>query len=134
MSKKNVSKKIKNGTAVLFKDKNLEHGKNTKDSKHEIRLGHVIDTNSKNEVAIAKRQHAKHSIQVGENYYNPNFKTKDKNGKPLKIDNKTLKRASKKQDITPKEANEIKKQGLKTTNKNIRKPNKRKLKELKGRK
>lgn len=145
--KKNISKTIKNGTAVIFKDKNLEFGRATKKPGHEIRLGHVIDSNKKNEVAIAKRQHSSDAIsiqievldpknkkQIIEYKYNPNFKTKDKDGKPLKIDGKILIRANSKKDITPKQANEIKRQGLKEKSKNVRKPNKRRLKELKKRK
>lgn len=145
----NVSSTIQNGTAVIFEDQNLEFGRDTKKEGHKKRFGHIVDSNKKDEVAIAKRQHSSEAISIitkipdpknkektikFEQQYNPHLKTKDKNGNPLKIDGTILMRANPKHDITPKEANEIKKQALKDKSKNIRKPNKKRLKELKGRK
>lgn len=134
MSKnKNVSKTIINGIAVKFKDGDLEYGTNTKKPGHEIRFGNVVDSNRDGNVAIVKKQNASNAIKIGINLYNPNLKTKDKNGNPLTIDGVILKRANEKNDITKKQADDIKKQALKERPKNIRKPNKRRLRELKGR-
>jgi len=133
-NRKNVSDTIINGTAVMFKDGDLEFGKNTKSKDHAIRLGFVIDSNKKGHVALAKRQHSNDPIQIGNIFLNPHFKIRDKNGNLLSIDNVILTRAAKHRDISPYEANEIKRQGLKDKPKNTRKPNRKRLKELKGRK
>ena len=130
--RRNVSKKVENGTFVKFNDSYLEHGKNTK-GKNDSRLGVVIDTNRRDEIAILKRQHAKNSVQLGEDSFNPNIKIKNKNDKPLKIDNDHVKKVRRKK-ISRKEANQLKKQVLKNQPKNVRKPNRTRLRILKGRK
>ena len=134
MSKnKNVSKNIRNGTLVTFKDSYLEKGRNTKSKGKDIRVGAVIDSNRFDEIAVLKQQHSLNAIVSGKRTFNPNIKTKKYKGQPLKVDGKNI-RIKTDARISSKTANELKRKSLKEFPKNIRKPNKRRLKELKGRK
>lgn len=131
-SNKNVSQKVKNGTFVTISDHELEHGKNTK-SHNDTRIAVVIDTNRQDHLAILKRQHCKNGIWNGSDCFNPNIKTKNNQNNPLKIDQKHI-RIVKGKVYSPNQANELKRKALKEQPKNVRKPNRRRLKELKGRK
>lgn len=134
MSKnKNISRTIKNGTLVQVRDSYLEHGKNTKGRNQDYRVATVIDSNRNDEIGIVKRQHATNAIEINGEFYNPNIKTKNKDNKPLKIDHQHV-RIIRTRSYTERDANEIKRKALKEQSKNVRKPNKKRLRELKGRK
>lgn len=133
-SKKNVSRTIKNGTLVTFRDSYLENGKNTKREGNDVRVGVVIDSNRDDKVAILKQQHSLNSISYNNRSFNPNIKTRNKNNELLSIDGNNVRLQTRVQNsISEKESNELKRKALKDTSKNVRKPNRRRLKELKNR-
>ena len=134
MSKnKNVSLQIKNGTCVQIRDSYLEHGKNTKGKHTDYRVATVLDSNRNGEIGIIKRQHIKNGLDIKNETYNPNIKTKNYKDEPLVIDHQNV-RIIKTKKFSESEANELKRRALKEQPKNVRKPNKRRLRELKGRK
>ena len=97
----------------------------------------VVDSNRNDELAIIKHQSSgKFTVK---NYarqkrtYNAYIKTKDDEGKPIKIGPK-FKRANPKYDVTRNNANKMKKQSVKSKNKQIATDNQNALKALKGRK
>ena len=141
--RKNVSQKIKNGTAILTRDEFFEDNNNYKKEKYKnkpniyYREATVVDSNRNDELAIIKHQSSgKFSVKKKNNKvskYNTYIKTKDDEGKPIKI-GKKFKRANPKYDVTEKKANKMKKQSIKSPNKQIAKDNRKALKKLKGRK
>lgn len=136
MSKrKNVSKTIPNGTLVHTHDDKLygADGQSTKS-----RMAVVVDSNDKDEVAIVKYTTSERNGTPFENdkgfkRFGNQIYTRDIYGNPLIISqNGTLiKNANNKRDITPKQANEIKRANLQDSKYKTR--NHRKLKELKNR-
>lgn len=141
--RKNVSQKVRNGTAVLTRDEYFEDNNGYKKEKYKdkpnvmYREATVVDSNRDNELAIIKHQSSgKYSVtnKNGQRRkYNTYIKTKDDEGQPIKL-GKKFQRAKPNYDVTEKQANKMKKQSLKTKNAKARKENKNALRELKGRK
>ena len=141
--RKNVSQKVKNGTAILTRDEFFEDNNNYRKDKYKdkpnvyYREATVVDSNRNDELAIIKHQSSgKFSVKnkaKQKRTYNTYIKTKDDEGKPIKI-GKKFKRANPKYDVTEKKANKMKKQSVKSSNKQIAKDNRKALKILKGRK
>lgn len=141
--RKNVSQKVKNGTAILTRDEFFEDNNNYRKDKYKdkpniyYREATVVDSNRNNELAIIKQQsNGKFSVKKKNNKiskYNTYIKTKDDEGKPIKIGSK-FKRANPEYDVSKRKANKMKKLSIKSKNKQIAKDNRNALKELKGRK
>lgn len=141
--RKNVSQKVKNGTTILTRDEFFEDNNGYEKPEYKnkpntfYREATVVDSNRNDELAIIKHQSSgKFSVKKKNNKvstYNPYIKTKDNEGKPIKIGDK-FKRASPDYDVTEIKANRMKKKAVKSKNKQIAKDNRKALKELKGRK
>ena len=132
---KNVSQDIPNGKFIVSNDKYF-YGTDGKCDK--TRMGTVVDSNRKNELAVVKYTNSqKHGREFentkGFHGHSDRIFTRDNEGKPIKIDNKKFSASkNKKRDITPKQANEIKRRNLKESR--YRSNNSANLKNLKGRK
>ncbi|MBR2970029.1 MAG: hypothetical protein IKC49_03140 [Clostridia bacterium] len=140
--RKNVSQKIKNGTVILTRDEFFQDNNNYIKPKYQgsntlYREATVVDSNRNDELAVIKHQSSgKFSVKKKNNKiskYNTYIKTKDNEGKPIKIGEK-FKQSNPKYGITEKQANKMKKKSIKSPNKRIAKDNRIVLKELKGRK
>ena len=145
-SDKNVSKTIQKGDRIQTRDNHLESGAGYVQPGYEngkggnYRPGVVIDTNRNDELAIIKLTSEKNifgnrkkgviqlvSYDNGKSWYKPYVETKDDKGMPIKIGEKFELRPANKR--LPH--NEVVKM-TKTIHKN--KDNKKKIRELKGRK
>lgn len=141
--RKNVSQKVKNGTAILTRDEFFEDHNNYQKEKYKnnpniyYREATVVDSNRNDELAIIKHQSSgRFSVKKNNgktSTYNAYIKTKDDEGKPIKIGPK-FKRANPNYDVTRNRANKMKKQSVKGKNKQIATDNQNALKTLKGRK
>lgn len=141
--RKNVSQKIKNGTTILTRDEFFEDHNNYRKEEYVnrpdvfYRSATVLDSNRNNELALVKQQsNGKFSVKKKNgkvSYYNTYIKTKDDEGKPIKLGTK-FKRANPKYDVSTQKANTMKKHCVKSPNKKIAYENRILLKELKGRK
>jgi len=133
--RKNVSQKIPNGKFIVSNDKYF-YG--TDGNSDKTRMGTVVDSNRKNELAIVKYTNSKkHGREFenskGFNGHGDKIYTLDNEGKPIKIDDKKFSTSkNKKRDITPKQANEIKRRNIKESR--YKTNNRANLKNLKGRK
>lgn len=131
---KNISRKIKNGTVLQSSDNDFQGMKNARidHTNHKgsgkYRRLVVIDSNSKNELAVMKRQTRGH-IQVGKSNYHSAIMTLDDNNKPIKAGKKFVVHGK---GIPPSEANQIKKKALEHHESG--KKNHERLRKLKGRK
>ena len=141
--RKNVSQKVRNGTTLQTRDEFFEDNNGFKKDKYKdkpdifYRNITVVDSNRNNELAVIKHQ-SSGMFSVKNNAkqdrkYNTYIKTKDNEGKPIKV-GKKFKRANPNYDVTEKKANEMKKNSLKSSNKKINKQNRKVLRILKGRK
>lgn len=141
--RKNVSQKVRNGTAILTRDEFFEDHNNYQKEKYKdkpnvfYREATVVDSNRKNELAIIKHQSSgKFSVRKKNNKvskYNAYIKITDNEGKPIRIGEK-FKRANSNYDVTEKCANKMKKNSVKSLNKGISLTNRKALQKLKGRK
>ena len=134
--RKNVSQSIPNGTLIHTHDDKF-YGADGKSTKK--RMGVVVDSNRQNELAITKYTT---SEKNGRRFKNDKgfvahgnvIYTLDHNGKPIVLseDGDFKKHRNNNRDITPKQANQIKKSNLKESK--YRERNKKVLSKLKGRK
>ncbi|MCM1306492.1 MAG: hypothetical protein NC037_01075 [Bacteroides sp.] len=138
MSKrKNVSSTIPNGTLVHTHD-NLLAGADGKSTKR--RMATVVDSNRNNQIAIVKyttsdKNGTEFDNDKGFVAHGNQIYTQDVNGNPLVINDKNhvIKKArNTKRDITPAQANEIKRANLQESR--YRQRNQIVLRKLKGRK
>lgn len=140
--RKNVSQSIRNGTAIQTRDEFLEDGNGYTKPSHKndnvlYRELLTIETNRRGEVVVVKVQSGGKEEVINKSgqkeKYNLYFKSKDSDGNPITL-GKNFKRANPKYDISKKDANEIKKKAIKSSSSKVRKDNRNKLRELKGRK
>ena len=132
--KRNISQTIPNGMFVFSNDENF-YGTDGKSKK--VRMGVVVDSNKKNEVAIVKyttsQKHGRSfSNSKGFKGHGDKIYTLDDEKKPIKIDGNKFVQGASRRNITPKEANEIKRRNIKESPYN--KGNRANLRNLKGRK
>ena len=114
---KNVSQTIRNGTVIKTRDEFLEDNNGYIKPSHRndkvlYREFITLETNKKGEIVGVKIQSGGNPIRLGENF----------------------KRVKNKYWISEKDANRIKKDAINHPNRKIRKQNREKLRELKGRK
>ena len=133
MTNKNVSKTIPNGTFIITNDK-FFYG--TDGMSNKIRMATVVDSNKKDELAIVKfttsKKHGRpFKNDKGISRHSDTVYIKDNSGKPIKIDNKKF-QSNSKRNITPKQANEIKRRNVKESK--FKNTNRKRLRQLKGRK
>lgn len=140
--RKNVSRKIPNGTVVFtrdefFEDHNGYIKEKYRNSTKLYRETTVIDSNRNNELALIKHQSNGVYYVVNnkgqKEFYNPYIKTKDDKGNPIKLGEK-FQRGPSKYNVSPKSANKMKIRSIKNKNDKTRKTNQMALKSLKGRK
>lgn len=134
--RKNVSQSIPNGTLIHTQDDKF-YGADGKSTKK--RMGVVVDSNRQNELAVTKYTT---SEKNGRRFKNDKgfvahgnvIYTLDRNGQPIVLseDGDFKKHRNTNRDITPKQANQIKKSNLKESK--YRERNKKALRKLKGRK
>lgn len=134
--RKNVSQTIPNGTLIHTQDDKF-YGADGNSTKK--RMGVVVDSNRRNEVAVTKYTT---SSKNGRRFKNNRgfvahgnvIYTLDSKGKPIVLseDGDFKKHRNNNRDITPKQANQIKKSNLKESK--YRERNKKVLRKLKGRK
>lgn len=124
MSKRNISKKVSNGTIVRTRDEHFAGQKNYRkqgyDKKGLYRSAVVVDSNDKNELALVKETTSNRAeIVVGDKKYRPHILTKDDKNKPIKEGPKFVIKRKKdgtvKNSIGKKNSNEIKKQSIKNS-------------------
>ena len=132
MTKKNISKTVPNGAFIITNDK-FFYGTDGKSNK--TRMATVIDSNKKDELALVKFTNSKKhgrpfKNNKGINRHSDTVYIKDNSGKPIKIDNKKF-QSNSKRNITPKQANEIKRRSVKESK--FRVKNRKLLRKLKGR-
>ncbi len=140
---KNVSQKIVNGTIIMTRDEFLQDNNNYKKPKYKdkknilYRETVTVDSNKNDELAVIKVQsggklevkNKKGQVEK----YNPYIKTKDNEGKPIKIGEK-FQVGDPKYNVSVKNANQMKKEAVKNKSHFISSGNRKALKELKGRK
>ena len=115
--RKNVSRKIKNGTTLQTRDEYLESGKNYKkpgyEKKGNYRKVVVVDSNRNNELAVVKLSTKGKRIQKEKKTrFKPFVETKDNENKPIKVGKKFIQNKPKK-SLTKKQVSQIKKKLLK---------------------
>ena len=134
--RKNVSQKIPNGRTLQTRDEFFEgqekYRKPGYENKGLYRKVVVVDSNRADELAVVKLTTSKQGTalpdyQQGKSKYRPFVATKDDENKPIKVGKKFLPNKPQK-DVSQKDVNQIKKDSIK------RKDNRKKLRELKGRK
>ena len=134
--RKNVSQSVPNGTLIHTHDDKFygADGNSTKS-----RMGVVVDSNRQNELAVTKYTTSERNGRRFENdkrfvAHGNVIYTLDRNGKAIVLseDGDFKKHRNNSRDITPKQANQIKKSNLKESK--YRERNKQALKKLKGRK
>lgn len=130
---KNISKTIPNGAFIITNDK-FFYGTDGKSNK--TCMATVIDSNKKDELAIVKfttsKKHGRpFKNDKGIKRHSDTVYIKDNSGKPIKIDNKKF-QSNNKRNITPKQANEIKRRNVKESK--FKNTNRKRLKQLKERK
>ena len=134
--RKNVSQKIPNGRTLQTRDEFFEgqekYRKPGYENKGLYRKVVVVDSTRADELAVVKLTTSKQGTalpdyQQGKSKYRPFVATKDDENKPIKVGKKFLPNKPQK-DVSQKDINQIKKDSIK------RKDNRKKLRELKGRK
>lgn len=139
---KNVSREIINGTVIMSRDEYFQDNNNFQKLKYKnkkdvlYRENIAVDSNRNNELALIKVQSGG-KLEVKNNSgqkekYNPYIKTKDNEGKPIKIGEK-FRVGDPKYNVSEKNANQMKKEAVKSRSNFINSENRRALKELKGR-
>jgi hypothetical protein len=149
MSKnKNISKSAKNGTLIHTRDKHLgsSHGYDKKDKKGLYRMATIVDSNTKEEIAVVKlttseKGTALPNYKNGKSKYKNYIETVDSNGNPIRItpvtadykkSQKPRFEADKKNALSKQEVNKIKKDCI--NDPITGKENRKRLHNLKGRK
>lgn len=132
--RKNVSQKVPNGKFVISNDRYF-YGTDGKSDK--TRMGTVVDSNRKDELAIVKyttstRHGNPFANEKGFFGHGDKIYTMDNEGNPIKIDSKKFSAPGRNRDITEKQANEIKRWNL--TESRYKAGNRTNLKKLKDRK
>ena len=138
---KNVSQKVPNGRTVQTRDEYFEGQKDYRKSgygkKGVYRKAVVVDSNRKDELAVVKLTTSKKGkpldYKSGKSKYRPFVVTKDDKGKPIKLGKKFVEN-SPKADVSKKEVNKIKKDLFRGESKKTSKDNRKRVRELKGRK
>lgn len=138
---KNVSQKVPNGRTVQTRDEYFEGQKNYRKpgygKKGVYRKAVVVDSNRKDELAVVKLTTSKKGktldYKSGKSKYRPFVITKDDKGKPIKLGKKFVGN-SPKADVSKKEVNKIKKDLFRGESKKTSKDNRKRVRELKGRK
>lgn len=139
---KNVSQTIRNGTVIKTRDEFLEDNNGYIKPSHRndkvlYREFITLETNKKGEIVGVKIQSGgKESVFNLSNQlekFNLILKSKDNKGNPIRL-GENFKRVKNKYWISEKDANRIKKDAINHPNRKIRKQNREKLRELKGRK
>lgn len=131
---KNVSEKIQNGTFVITNDQYF-YGADGKSKKK--RMGTVVDSNKKDEIALVKyttsKKHGREFVNdKGFKGHADKTYTLDNEGKPIKLGEGKFTRGNPKRDISSKTANEIKRRNVKESK--YKAGNRANLRNLKGRK
>lgn len=138
--RKNVSLKTPNGRTIQTRDEYFEGQKNYRKLGYEkkglYRKAVVVDSNRKDELAVVKLTTSKKGKSLdykeGKSKYRPFVLTKDDKGKPIKLGSKFVKN-SPKADVSKKEVNKIKKDLFRGKSVKTSKDNRKKVRELKGR-
>lgn len=111
---KNVSRKVKNGQIVHTRDEYFygkkDYRKPDYENKGNYRMAVVVDSNRDDELAVVKLTTADKGKQIGttKSKYKPFIETKDCNSKPIKQSKMFV--ADKKNKLSVKQSNEIKKE------------------------
>ena len=141
-ARKNVSQTIPNGRTLQTRDEYLEGAENYKKPGKEgagnYRKLAIVDSNRKGELAVTKLTTSKKGTPLpnykeGKSKYRPYIETKDDEGNPIKIGRKFIENSPSK-DLSTHDVNLIKKHAIKETSRSLSKENRKKLRELKGRK
>lgn len=139
--RKNVSQKIPNGRTVQTRDEFFEGQSNYRKPGYEgkgfYRKGVVVDSNRANELVIVKLTTSKAGkvlpdYKNGESKYRPFVETKDDKGNPITIGTK-FKENRPTSDLSIKDVNRIKKDAFVNSSNRVKKENKKKVREMKGR-
>lgn len=139
---KNISEQLKPGAVIKTRDEYLEGSDGYVKDKYKnnnifYRELILVESNRNNEFAVEKVQSSgtilieNKAKQIEK--CNPRIKTKDDKGKPIKLGAK-FKRGNPKYDVSERNANQLKKEAVNYKDKKIAKQNRKKLRELKGRK
>ena len=142
--KKNKSTKSQDGTTFQTRDEFFEgagtYRKPGYEKKGFYRKVVQVDSNSNNELAVVKLhgksgKYGKNLPQYrdGKSHFDNYIETKDHHGQPIK-EGKHFRRNSVQKNVSKHDVTEIKKSALKGVGKIMRKINRRKLRDLKGRK
>ena len=134
--RKNVSQKVPNGTILQTRDEYFEGAGNYRkpgyQNKGNYRKAVVVDSNRNNELAVVK------GTSKGKPLNNPQFlgykpfiHTIDDEGHPIQVNSKFIINNS---FLDSNAINEIKRDSLKNSSNSLRKQNRTKLRNLKGRK
>ncbi len=146
-NKKNISKKVPNGRTLQTRDEFLSGGKGKENikpnhpDKHDLyrRVG-VVDSNSKDELAVVKLgtkgRHSLDNYLNGKSKYNAYIEIEDNKGNRIKIDGVRFVENNTRRDIGHEDVTKIKKDCLLNpkTNNQLKKENRAKLRQIKGRK
>ena len=131
--KRNVSKKVPNGTVLHTRDEYIFGSQNYKkpgyQNKGNYRKVAVVDSNRYDDLAVVKLTTKGKTLPGEKSTYKPFVETLDDNGKSIRIGSKFISRGAKlsKQAITI-----IKKDSFRDSK--TRKSNRRKVRDMKGRK
>ena len=130
---RNVSKKIPNGTILHTRDEFLYGSKTYRKpgykNKGNYRKVSVVDSNRNDDLAIVKLTTRGKTIPGEKSTYKPFVETLDDDGKPIRIGSKFISRGAK---ISVQAVSVIKKDSFKDSK--ARKVNRRKVRDMKGRK
>ena len=130
---KNVSKKIPNGTIIHTRDEYFFGSKNYRKpgykNKGNYRKVSVVDSNRNDDLAVVKLTTRGKSLPGEKSTYKPFVETLDDDGKPIRIGSKFISRGAR---ISAQAVSVIKKDSFKDSK--TRKVNRRKVRNMKGRK
>lgn len=130
---RNVSKNIPNGTILHTRDEYIYGSKNYRKpgygGKGNYRKVAVVDSNKSDDLAVVKLTTKGKSIPGEKSTYKPFVETLDDNGKPIRIGSKFISRGAR---LSTSAVSAIKKDSFKDSK--MRKVNRRKVRNMKGRK
>jgi len=130
---RNVSKNIPNGTILHTRDDYIYGSQNYRKpgyaNKGNYRKVSVVDSNKNDDLAVVKLTTKGKTIPGEKSTYKPFVETLDDNGNPIRIGPKFISRGAK---LSKSAVSIIKKDSF--NNSNTRKVNRRKVRDMKGRK
>lgn len=140
--RKNISKNITNGRIVRTRDEFFEEANGFTKPDHPnkndyYRAAVVVDSNKDGDLGLVKLTKSSAGKEIagykkGKSKYRPYLYTKDNEGNAIRI-GKKFKEMPPKDDIPKNKVNEIKKELFVNSSRRLKKENKRKARELKGR-